>query len=154
MVVTGSGDARRAPKGAAFLFARFFVCSAEAAAVVRQCEVDQRPDRHDPGRIDTAVAAVIVTLDMVEVHRLGDARHLIEIAQVIPEIGIVDDAPHVALEVAVVDRVETHQRGEQPPVGFRNLPPDEITLARERRRARLLRRRPACRRSRRDKRRC
>ena len=78
-----------------------------------------------------AVAAVIVPLDVVEAHGLGDAGHLVEIAQVIPEIRIVDDAPQVALEVAVVDRVETHQRGEQPPVGFGDLPPDEIALARE-----------------------
>jgi hypothetical protein len=53
------------------------------------------------------MAAVIRTLDVVEAHRLRDAGHLIELAQVSPQIGIVDDAPHVALEVAVIDRVET-----------------------------------------------
>jgi hypothetical protein len=49
---------------------------------------------------------------VVHVDGRGDAGLLIEIAQVIREIGIVDDAAQVAFEVAVVDRVEANERGE------------------------------------------
>ena len=43
-------------------------------------EVDLRPERHDPGRIDAQVARVIVMLDVEEVDRLGDARQVVELA--------------------------------------------------------------------------
>ncbi len=39
-----------------------------------------------------AVAAVIVPLDMIDAHGLGDARHLVEIAQIVRQVRIVDDA--------------------------------------------------------------
>ncbi len=104
------------------------VRSAEPPAVVRQREVEQRTDRHDAGRVDVAVAAVIVPLDVIETDGVGDARHLIKIAQIIPQIWIVDDAPQIAFEVAVIDGVEANERREQPPIRFRDLPPDQITL--------------------------
>ena len=59
--------------------------SAEAAAIVRQHEIEHRPDRHDAGRVHVAMAAVIVPLDVIEAHGLGDARHLIKLAQIIPD---------------------------------------------------------------------
>src|SRR5260370_1664751 len=46
-------------------------------------------------------------------------------------MGIVDDPPQVALEVAVIDRVEANERGEQPPVRLRDVLADEVALARE-----------------------
>ena len=64
----------------------------KAAAVVRQGEVDRGPIGTMPVGFTLAVAAVIVPLDVIDVHGLGDARHLIEIAQIIREIRIVDDA--------------------------------------------------------------
>ena len=78
-----------------------------------------------------ALAAVIVPFDLIHIHRPGDAVLLVEIAQVIGEIGIVDDAAQVAFEVAVIDRVEANQRGEQPPVCLRDVFADEVALARE-----------------------
>ena len=59
---------------------------------MRRQEIELRPQRHDAGRVHVALAAVIVPLDVVHVHGRGDAPLLIEIAQVIREIGIVDDA--------------------------------------------------------------
>src|SRR3546814_9356889 len=50
------------------------------------------------------MAAVVVVLDVVQVDGLGDARHLVEFARVVPQVGIVAESPQVALEVAVVDR--------------------------------------------------
>ena len=51
---------------------------------MRQGEVDQRSDRHDAGRIDVAMAAVIVA---IEADGIGNSRHLIEIAQIVPKFG-------------------------------------------------------------------
>jgi hypothetical protein len=49
----------------------------EAIPVVRRVEIHQWPDRDDPGRIDVVVREVIVTLDVIEVHGLGDAVNLV-----------------------------------------------------------------------------
>ena len=45
-------------------------------------EIQNWPLGDDAGRVDGAVALVIVALDMRHVHGLGDAGHLIEVAQV------------------------------------------------------------------------
>jgi hypothetical protein len=55
----------------------------EPVAVVRRGIVKLRPDGHDARRVDGFVAAVVVRLDVVQVHGLGDARHLVEVAQVV-----------------------------------------------------------------------
>src|SRR5690348_6643881 len=87
----------------------------------RRRKIEPRSDWDDAGRIYGAVAAVIMRLDVIEVNRLADARHLIERARVVPELGEIHQAVAIALEVAVVDRVEAHQGGEQPPVRFADL---------------------------------
>src|SRR5205807_188818 len=78
----------------------------EPAAVVRRQKIELRTQRHDAGRVHVALAAVIVPLDVVHVDGRGDASLLIEIAQIVREIGIINDAAQVAFEVAVVDGVE------------------------------------------------
>src|SRR5262245_34777114 len=105
--------------------------SAKPPAVVRRHEIERRAERHDAGRVHMAVAAVIVPLDVIHVHGRGDAGLLVEVAQVVAEIGIVDDAAQIAFEVAVIDRVEAHQRREQPPVGLGDLAAGEVALARQ-----------------------
>ena len=75
----------------------------------------------DTGRIDVVVGDVVVALDVVEVDGAGDAVGLIEVFEVIEEVGVVDDSPEVALEMTVVDGVESHERDEQAPVGFDEL---------------------------------
>src|SRR5690242_7718441 len=72
-----------------------------------------------------------MALDLIDAHGLGDVWHLIEIAGVIPQIGIVGDPPQVALEVAVIDAVEPHQRSEQPPVRLGSLSSHQIALPRK-----------------------
>ena len=76
-------------------------------------------------------AHVVVALDVLHVHGLGDARHLIELAGVAPEIGIVGEVAPVALEVVVVDRIEAHQGGEGPPVGLGDAPAGQVALPAE-----------------------
>ena len=52
------------------------------------------------------MADVVVALDMVEVAGFFDARNLIDIAQIAPEIWIIHDATQVAFEMYVINRVE------------------------------------------------
>ena len=100
----------------------------EPVAVMRRGEVELGAERHDAGRVHLALAAVVVPLDVIDADGLGDARHLIEIAEIIRQVRVVGDAAQVALEVAVIDRVEADQRGEQPPVGFGHPRAGEIAL--------------------------
>ena len=92
------------------------VASSKSPTIVRQREINNRSDRHNTGRIDVAVTWIIVPFDVIEIDGIGDARYLIEIAQIVPEIWIVDDAAQITFEVTVVNGVEADQRGEQPPV--------------------------------------
>ena len=75
----------------------------------------------DPGRIDVVMGDVVVPLDVVKVHGVGDAVGLIEVFEVAEEVRIVDDSPNVALEMTMVDVVEAHEGDEQAPVGFDEL---------------------------------
>ena len=50
-------------------------------------------DRNDAGRVHFDLAAVIVMLDVEEVDRLGGARHVVKLAQIAAERGIVPDLP-------------------------------------------------------------
>ncbi|ACM02848.1 Sulfate transporter [Cereibacter sphaeroides KD131] len=83
---------------------------------MRRGEIGIRRQRHDPVRIDRVVAEVIMPNDVIEMHRLGHARHLPQLAQPAPEVRILHDLAAIALEVGVVDLVEPHERGEEPPV--------------------------------------
>jgi hypothetical protein len=59
-----------------------------------------------------------VPLDVIHVDGVGNAGRLIKLAQIIRQVRVVDDAAQIAFEVAVIDRVKTDQRREQPPIGF------------------------------------
>src|SRR4051794_34884696 len=78
----------------------------------------KRAGRHDPGRVDEAQAFVIVALDMVEADRLLNPRPGAQGVAIAAEVGIVGDAADVAFEQADIDRIESQQRYEQPPVGL------------------------------------
>ena len=75
----------------------------------------------DAGRIDVVVGDVVMPLDMVEVHGVGNAVDLIEIFEIAKEVGVVDDPPKVAFEMAMVDGVEADEGDEQAPIGFDEL---------------------------------
>ena len=76
---------------------------------------------NDTGRIDVIVGDVVMPLNMVEVHGVGDAVALIEVFEVAEEVGVVDDPPDVAFEMTVVDGVEAYEGDEQAPIGFDEL---------------------------------
>ena len=63
----------------------------------------------DTGWIDVVMGDVVMPLDVVEVHGVGDAIGLVEVFEVAEEVRVVDDPPKVALEMAVVDGVEAHE---------------------------------------------
>jgi hypothetical protein len=64
------------------------------------------------------VAVVIVLLDVLEIDRLLHAGQLKEVAEIAGKVRVIHDAPAVALEVAIIDDIETDQGREEPPVGF------------------------------------
>src|SRR4051812_18438889 len=101
----------------------------EPPAIMPRLEIQRRSERYDAAWIDVQHAHVIVPLDVIDVHPLGHARHLVEIAQIVRQVRIVRDAAQVAFEVAVVDGIEAHERRKQPPVCFGDLRSTEIALA-------------------------
>ena len=85
-------------------------------------------ERHDPGRVDVAVHLVVVPLDVVEVDGVAEAGGLEQVPGVRPQHRHLAQLLPVALEVAVVDRVEADQRGEQPHVGLGDGVADQVAL--------------------------
>ncbi len=65
------------------------------------------------------MAAVIVVTDMRKTHRLGDTRHLVDVAQETVQIEVIADAPFIAFKMGHIYRVEAYQRCPQANVGFR-----------------------------------
>ena len=98
---------------------------------MRFCEIEDRSFRHYAGRVDAIVAPVVVLFYVVHVDGLRDAWLLIEVLQVTPQVRVVHDAPQVALEVAVVDGVEAHERREETPVGLRDAVAAQVASRRE-----------------------
>jgi len=85
---------------------------------VRLHEIQCRANWNNPRGIDVVMGDVVVALDVVEVHRLRDAWLLINIHQVPLQAFIIHDAPNVALEVPVINRVEANKRAKEPPIRF------------------------------------
>lgn len=75
----------------------------------------------DSSRVDVVVGDVVMPLDVVEVHGVGDAVGLIKVFEVAEEVGVVDDPPEIALEMAVVDGIEAYEGDEQTPISFDKL---------------------------------
>ena len=78
--------------------------------------VDIRSDWHDAVRIDRFVRVVVVAHDVGHVHRLGDARPLIERAGIGPKVGVVDDPGAIAFEVTVINRIKVVNRRQSASV--------------------------------------
>jgi len=78
-------------------------------------------NRDNPGRIDVIVRVVVMPFDVVEVDGLGNPGLLIKISQVTVQVRVIDDAPDVAFEMSVVNRIKPNKRYEQTPIGFQRL---------------------------------
>src|SRR5690606_12323845 len=94
----------------------------------RRIQVEHRSDRHDPVRVDGRVAPEVVVADVVHVHRVGHAGHLVNVAQQAGEVGVVGDALAVALEVGGVHRIEPEQCGPQAQVGLGQGVADQVAV--------------------------
>src|SRR3546814_8479525 len=108
-------------------------CGRQAAASVRrgpESLLVHRAERDDAVRVDP-LDGVVVALGVVEAERLGDARHLIELAGKAGEVRIVGDPPEIALEGAVIAGVEADQRDPEAPVSFGQPVADEVALPRQ-----------------------
>ena len=91
-------------------------------------QVKVRSYGYDPGGVQGGVTGVIVVCDMVKVDGGGDIVDLEQLTNITPEVGVVDDARSVALEVTMIDRVEANQGDPQAPVGLRQTGTDQITV--------------------------
>ena len=81
-------------------------------------EVERRHHGDDSRRIDRAVRLVVMSADLLERDGVLDARPLVEIAQVRPEVAVLGNLAHRAFEVDLVDGVESDQSREQAPIGL------------------------------------
>ena len=88
-----------------------------ASADMRRAQLQLRPERDDPRRVDLAVRAVIMVLDVINVHGRADIGILVQLAQIVRQMRVISDAALVAFEVAVLDGIEPHDGGEWPPIG-------------------------------------
>lgn len=82
-------------------------------------EREPRADRNDSRRTDVRMTHIVMAPDAVDIDRRDDARKPIESFQITRQMREILYAIAIALEVPVVDRIETAQRRKQPPVGFR-----------------------------------
>jgi hypothetical protein len=94
-------------------------------------EVLRRTNRNYSGRIDIVVREVVVTFDVIEVHRIRNAANLIEIPQIPVQVRVISDPADIAFEMAMVDRVEANQRHEEPPVRFKRQIAKEVSPVRQ-----------------------
>jgi len=94
-------------------------------------KVLRRANRNYSGRVDIVMREVVVSFDVIEVHRVRNAVNLIEITEIPVQVRVISDPSDVAFEVAVVDRVEPDQRHEEPPVRLERQIPKEISPIRQ-----------------------
>ena len=97
---------------------------AQSLAIVRFPEIKHWTDRNDASRINLRVCHVVMTLDVIEIDGISDARLLIQVHQIALQIWVIDDTPEIALEMAVIDRVEPNKRAKKPPVRLDNTVPE------------------------------
>jgi hypothetical protein len=95
---------------------------------VRLRVIDRRSLRDDAERIEPCDRPVIDDV-IARLHRLGDARQLIELAHVAGKVGVIGDAFLVASEQREVGDIEPDQGGKQPPVRLGDLPAEQVALS-------------------------
>src|SRR5215813_13692520 len=99
--------------------------------IMRGAEIEFGTERYDPARIEIGHAAVITELNRRYVDGLGDTCHLIDVAQIIRKIAIIGDTPQIALEVAVIDRIEAGQGRKQAQIGLGEAVVNKVALMAE-----------------------
>jgi len=72
-----------------------------------------------------------VALDVIELHGLCDTRLLIQIHQITLQVWVIDEAPQIALEMAVVDGIEAYQGAKKSPVRLNNSTSKQVPTFRQ-----------------------
>jgi hypothetical protein len=86
---------------------------------------------HEARRVDLVGRAIAMPHDVVEFHGLAKTGRLIQIASLGPQMRVLDQRSHIALEMAVIDGVEAHQGVEQANFALGDLIALEIALVRK-----------------------
>ena len=109
--------ARRAQSGYVFFWRSSPGLGRKTIPVVRQGVVQIRPLGHDPvaAPID---ARIVAGLEKIDLRDLGHPRILVEIEQVVPQVGLFVNVLAVALEHAVIDVVVADQGGKPASIGL------------------------------------
>lgn len=94
---------------------------------MRFLQIKHRTEGNNAGRINLRVRHIIMTLDVIEIDGISDARLLIQIHQITLQIWIVDDTVQVALEMAVIHGVEANKSAKKSPVCFDNAVPKQVS---------------------------
>src|SRR5882724_6099095 len=97
---------------------------AQSLAIVRFPQIKHGTERNDAVRVNLRVRHVVMTLDMIEIDGIGDARLLIQIHQITLQIWVIDNSAQIALEMAVINRVEPNKSAKKPPVRLDNTVPE------------------------------
>src|SRR5579884_3329691 len=101
----------------------------ETVAAMRRVQVLDRAERHDACGIDVIVSDVVVALDVIEIDGVGNSVLLVEMFEVAEQMWVIGDAAEIALEMAVINRVEADECHEQAPIAFDDLCPAQKTLS-------------------------
>ena len=87
---------------------------------MRLGQVQVRPDWDESRRVDLLVGHVVVPFDVVEIDSLSNVIVLVQIGQISLQIRIIENAPQAALEVNIVNDIETNKRAKESPIGLNN----------------------------------
>jgi len=95
--------------------------------LIQGSDIWNRTDGHNAARVDVRVTPIIMLLDMLEVSRILE-RGVVPVKVLHPLVNVwipITDGPSIALEVAVVDRIEAHDCRVEPDVCLREPVTDE-----------------------------
>jgi hypothetical protein len=97
-------------------------------AIVRSVKVEDWSFGNNASWVDVGMTLVVMHLDVFKVTRFLDSWLLVEVFEIVPEVGIFVNMAQVALEVDVIHRVKTEQSREHTPVGFGDAIATKIAL--------------------------
>ncbi len=103
----------------------------QCGAVVWSGIVNNRPFRDNAGWVHRVMAAIVVVFDVGDVDGRGDARVLVQIADLSREVRIIGNTTEVAFKVPDINRIKPQQRREQTPVRLGQVIPHQIPAFRQ-----------------------
>ena len=103
--------------------------STQPFSAVSAVKILVRTDGDNAGGVNLVVSHIVMPLDVVEIHRAGDAVILVEVFQVTKQVCVIGETPDIALKMSVVDSIEADECHEQAPIGFDDARPKQITLS-------------------------